>query len=99
MQRKVSAPLFALSYVVFEFVVSHVRNRHLKNVMSKVFIKHSRILCDRLVQAAKNGSSCPLYSFLTLVLPSDEYLDLQELMFRFTMDCFFKIGFGEDLHT
>eukprot|EP00457_Paulinella_chromatophora_P004203 gb/GEZN01004213.1/.p1 GENE.gb/GEZN01004213.1/~~gb/GEZN01004213.1/.p1 ORF type:complete len:531 (+),score=37.79 gb/GEZN01004213.1/:65-1657(+) len=61
-----------------------VTTRQLQDFMTKVFVRHATVaLCNKIAQYEQQGV----------------VVDLQELFFRFTMDCFSEIAFGEDLKT
>ena len=70
---------------------------------ASVIRDHSVILCDILGEAAKSWHLlfC-LFSFYLITYPhtqtDDEFIDLQDLYGRFTLDCFFEIAFHHKLN-
>lgn len=54
--------------------------RNLKEEMSKVFISNGKKVCERLSQHAESGTA----------------VDIQDLFFRYTLDSFTEIAFGDN---
>src|SRR5690348_10916100 len=63
--------------------------RLLRDVMTDIFVEHSRIFVDRLQQS---------YDERHKTGGGGGVVDIHDMYFRFTMDSFCDVAFGEKLH-